>query len=176
MDPRPTQPVPKNRRILLDLTARKRQVTGMIIQEKNRLGTTVNKDIRKMIQQAIRLYEKQLAAIQKQQRQLIDADEQSKAQARIIESVPGLGPATVATLIAELPELGKLNRKQIARLVGVAPTNRDSGTLRGKRTTGGGRTAVRNALFMPIVVAKQYNPTIKTFYDQGDCATLGSLE
>jgi len=166
MDPRPTQPVPKNRRTLLDLTARKRQVTGMIIQEKNRLGTTVNKDIRKMIQQAIRLYEKQLAAIQKQQRQLIDADEQSKARARIIESVPGLGPATVATLIAELPELGKLNRKQIARLVGVAPTNRDSGTLRGKRTTGGGRTAVRNALFMPIVVAKQYNPTIKTFYDR----------
>jgi transposase len=72
----------------------------------------------------------------------------------------------VATLISELPELGTLNRQQIARLVGVAPTNRDSGTLRGKRTTGGGRVEIRNALYMPTVVAKQHNPAIKTFYDR----------
>jgi transposase len=65
-----------------------------------------------------------------------------------------------------LPELGTLNRQQIARLVGVAPTNRDSGTLRGKRTTGGGRVEIRNALYMPTVVAKQYNSKIKTFYDR----------
>lgn len=78
-------------------------------------------------------------------------------------SVPGLGPATVATLI---PELGTLNRRQIARLVGVAPTNRDSGTLRGQRTTGGGRIEVRNALYMPTIVAMQRNPTIKRFYNR----------
>ncbi|MCA9112800.1 MAG: IS110 family transposase [Planctomycetaceae bacterium] len=119
-----------------------------------------------MIKQAIRLDEKQLQTLRDKQHQLIEGDEQAQAKARIIASVPGLGPATVSVLIAELPELGTLNRQQIARLVGVAPTNRDSGTLRGKRTTGGGRTEIRTALFMPTVVAKQYNPTIKAFYDR----------
>ena len=69
-------------------------------------------------------------------------------------------------MISKLPELGTLDRQQIARLVGVAPTNRDSGSLRGKRTTGGGRAAIRTALFMPTILAKQYNPTIKAFYDR----------
>ena len=99
-------------------------------------------------------------------RLLIEQDEVAQAKARVIASVPGLGPATVSVLIAELPELGELNRQQIARLIGVAPTNRDSGTLRGKRTTGGGRVAVRNALYMPTIVAKQHNPTIKAFYER----------
>jgi transposase len=166
MQPRSTPPVPKNRRKLLDLTARARQVSKLIVQEKNRLDTTGDKQIRGMIQQAITLYQQQLKTIREQQRKLIEADEQAQAKARIIASVPGLGPATVSVLISELPELGTLNRQQIARLVGVAPTNRDSGTMRGKRTIGGGRTAVRNALFMPTIVAKQYNPTIKAFYDR----------
>ena len=69
-------------------------------------------------------------------------------------------------ILHELPEWGQLNRKEIARLVGVAPTNRDSGTMRGKRTIGGGRVEIRNALFMPIIVAKRYNPKIKAFYDR----------
>ena len=119
-----------------------------------------------MIQQAIRLYEKQLCTLQKQLRKLIDSDEKFRAKVRIIESVLGLDEATVATVIAELPELGTLNRKQIARLVGVAPTNRDSGLMQGKHTTGGGRVTVRNALFMPCVVAKKFNPKIKAFYDR----------
>jgi transposase len=119
-----------------------------------------------MIEQALSLYEQQLRELQKQIASLIDADQEAQAKARIISSVPGLGPASVATLISELPELGQLNRQQIARLVGVAPTNRDSGTLRGKRTTGGGRVEVRNALYMPIIVAKQHNPVIKRFYDR----------
>ena len=166
MQPRVTPPLPSNRRQLLDLAARCRQVTRMIVQEKNRLDTTLDKGIRKMIQQAIRLYERQLDTLREQQQQLIEDDEQTQTKARIIASVPGLGPATVAVLIAELPELGTLNRQQIARLVGVAPTNRDSGTLRGKRTTGGGRAHIRTALFMPTVVAKQFNPTIKAYYDR----------
>lgn len=166
MHPRITPPVPKNRRKLLDLTSRKRQVTKLLIQEKNRLGVTADKEIRKMIEQGVRFYEKQLDAIRQKQQQLIESDEQMQSKAHIIASVPGLGPATVSTLIAELPELGALNRRQIARLVGVAPTNRDSGTLRGKRTTGGGRVQVRNALYLPIVVAKLHNPKIKAFYDR----------
>ncbi len=166
MQPRLTTPLSESQQKLRDLTARKRQVTKQLIQEKNRLRTTSDREIQKMIQQAITFYENQLETLQAQLEEIIQADELAQAKARIIDSVPGLGPATVATLISELPELGQLNRQQIARLVGVAPTNRDSGTMRGKRTTGGGRVDVRNALYMPTIVAKQYNPTIKAFYDR----------
>jgi len=166
MNPRPTEPIPASRQKIRDLTARKRQVVKLLIQEKNRLSATADVEIQRMIEQALNLYERQLRELQKQLASLIEADQEAQTKARIIASVPGLGPASVATLISELPELGQLNRQQIARLVGVAPTNRDSGTLRGKRTIGGGRVEVRNALYMPIIVAKQYNPTIKAFYDR----------
>jgi len=166
MQPRQSPPLTPAQQKLRDLTARKRQVSKLLVQEKNRLAATRDDDIRQMIQQAIDLYQQQLQSLQKQQRQLIEADEHSQPKARIIESVPGLGPATVATLISELPELGSLNRQQIARLVGVAPTNRDSGTLRGKRTTGGGRVEIRQALYMPTIVALKHNPTIKRFYQR----------
>jgi transposase len=166
LKPRTTAPLTETQQKLRDLTTRARQVNKLLIQEKNRLGTTIDKDIQKMIRQAIRLYEKQLQTVRAAQQELIDQDATAQASAKIIASVPGLGPASVSVLISELPELGTLNRQQIARLVGVAPTNRDSGTLRGKRTTGGGRTAIRNALYMPIIVAKQYNSKIKMFYDR----------
>lgn len=166
MKPRLTKPLTDSQQKMRDLTARKRQVTKMIVQENNRLETTDDRDIQAMLRSAIRMYQRQLATIGKQLQQLIEDDEQAQTKARIITSVPGLGPATVFTLISELPELGSLNRQQIARLVGVAPTNRDSGTLRGKRTTGGGRSEIRTALFMPTIVAKQHNPKIKAFYDR----------
>jgi transposase len=166
MNPRITQPLTVPQQKLRDLTARRRQVSNMLVQEKNRLGSTPDQEIRKMIQKIIKLCEKQLETIQAKQQRLIEEDEQMQAKARIITSVPGLGPASVSVLISELPELGNLNRQQIARLVGVAPTNRDSGTMRGKRTTGGGRTAIRNALYMPTIVAKLHNSKIKTFYDR----------
>lgn len=166
MQPRITPALTVPQQKLRDLTARRRQLSSMLVQEKNRLGSTADQEICKMIEKVIKLYEQQLKMIQQKQQRLIEEDEQAQTKARIIESVPGLGPATVSVLIAELPELGNLNRQQIARLVGVAPTNRDSGTMRGKRTTGGGRTTIRNALFMPTVVAKRYNPRIKTFYDR----------
>lgn len=166
MQPRTTPPLTPSQQKLRDLTSRKRQVTKLLVQEKNRLAATADKRIQKMILQAIKLYEKQLEELHRQLQQLIAEDGQAQVKARIIESVPGLGPATVATLISELPELGTLNRQQIARLIGAAPTNRDSGTLRGKRTTGGGRTEIRNALYMPTIVAKQYNPKVKAFYDR----------
>ena len=119
-----------------------------------------------MIQQSIRFLEKQIKVIEQKLKTLIQADQQAQEKSNIIQSIPGLGPATAAMLIAELPELGSLNRKQIARLIGVAPTNRDSGTLRGKRTIGGGRVEIRNGLFMPLLVAKKHNPKIKAFYDR----------
>jgi transposase len=83
-----------------------------------------------------------------------------------IESVPGIGQTTASLLVTELPELGRLNRRQIAALVGVAPINRDSGTYRGKRMTGGGRRDLRARLFMPTLVAARHNPMIRRFYQR----------
>ena len=164
--PRITPKLSESQQKLRDLTARRRQINKLLVQEKNRLATTHDKQIQKLIRQAIRFYERQLETVRKAQLKIIQEDKQTQERARIISSVPGLGPATVATLISELPELGQLNRKQIARLIGVAPTNRDSGTLRGKRTTGGGRVDVRNALYMPTIVAKKHNAKIKAFYER----------
>ena len=148
------------------LTAIKRQFIQLLVQEKILLTICFDTCIQRLIEQGIAFYEQQLSELRCQLAALVEADEQAQVKARIINSVPGVGPATVATLIAELPELGTLNRQQIAKLVGIAPTNRDSGTLRGKRTTGGGRVEVRKALYMPTIVAKQYNPKIKAFYDR----------
>jgi len=164
--PRITKPLTVSQQTMRDLTSRRRQINKVLIQEKNRLATTFNKPIQRLIRKSITFHERELETVRKAQQKLIDDDEQAREKARIIHSVPGLGPATVATLISELPELGSLNRKQIARLIGVAPTNRDSGALRGKRTTGGGRVDIRNALYMPTIVAKTHNPKIKAFYDR----------
>lgn len=166
LKPRITQPITETQQTIKDLTARKRQVSKALVQENNRLARTIDKSICKMVNQVIKLYEKQKTTIERQLVELIATDEAAQEKSRIIQSTPGLGPASAAVLIAELPELGTVNRQQIGRLIGVAPTNRDSGTMRGKRTTGGGRSQVRTALFMPVIVAKQYNPKIKAFYDR----------
>lgn len=88
-----------------------------------------------------------------------------RSKAELLRSTPGISDTTAAALLANLPELGTLNRRQVAALVGVAPINRDSGTLRGKRMTGGGRACVRRALFMPTLVAIRHNPRIREFYE-----------
>jgi transposase len=164
LQPRPTPPLSKTLQKLQDLTARRRQVQHMHVQEKNRLATTTDTELRRLIRQAVRLYDRQLALLNERIAALINEDEELQTRAQLLQSVPGIGAVAAATLLAELPELGQLNRQQVARLVGVAPTNRDSGTLRGQRTTGGGRARLRTALFMPTVVAVQHNPRLKAFY------------
>ena len=166
LKPRITQPLTEKQQKIKDLIARKRQTSKSLVQEANRLARTVDTNIRKMINQVITLYKKQKATLARQLAELIASDEEAREKSKIIKSIPGFGPATAAALVAELPELGTINRQQIGRLVGVAPTNRDSGTMRGKRTTGGGRSDVRTALFMPTIVAKKHNPKIKAFYDR----------
>ena len=89
-----------------------------------------------------------------------------REQDQLLQSVPGVGPVLSLTLLAQLPELGTLNRRQIAALVGVAPLNRDSGTLRGKRTVWGGRATVRAALYMGALVASRWNPVLRVFYQR----------
>ena len=104
--------------------------------------------------------------VEQQIRQKIDSMPELKRKTQQLESVPGIGETTAYILVTELPELGRLNRRQIAALVGVAPINRDSGAYRGKRMTGGGRRDLRARLFMPTLVATQHNPLIRRFYEQ----------
>lgn len=166
MHPRRTSPIDENQRKIQELTARRRQVQQMRTQEGNRLSTASNPEIRRLIEEAIELYERQLKQLDVQLDQLIAQDEPLQAKASILRSLTGVGPVATAALLADLPELGRLNRQEVARLVGVAPANRDSGTLRGKRTTGGGRRDLRNALYMPTVVAIRFNPQLKVFYER----------
>lgn len=164
--PRTAAKPDKNRQKIDALTTRRRQVQRMITQENNRLTSTEDRPIRQMIQQAVRLYEKQLKKLDDQIQHAIDQDQTLQRQAATLRSVPGVGPATVGLLLAQLPELGQLNRGQITKLVGLAPINRDSGSMRGRRTTGGGRSSVRHGLYMAALVATRYNPKIKAFYQR----------
>lgn len=166
MQPRITPPITASEQKIRDLSTRRRQIVKLLTQQKNQLAATADRQVQQMIQQVIRVCEKQMKSIQDKLQKLIQADEHSRQKAEIIKSVPGLGETSVVVLISELPELGKLNRQQLGRLVGVAPTNRDSGMMRGKRTTGGGRKEVRTALYMPTIVAIKHNPQIREFYNR----------
>lgn len=148
------------------LVTRRRQIVRSRAQEVNRLDRTFDADMIAMIRQVIDLYSAQIKRINLQMEHLIDETQSLKERAAILRSAPGVGATTAGTLIAELPELGRLNRQEIAKLVGVAPINRDSGQMRGKRTTVAGRTSVRNALYMATLVATRHNPTIRTFYQR----------
>lgn len=149
---------------LQSLVTRRRQIIDMLTQETNRLSRQADDACRDMIQQAIEFYSQQLEAVGKQITTLIEQDETMCQQRKLLQSVPGVGPAVSAALITQLPELGKLNRQQIAKLVGVAPINRDSGLMRGRRTTGGGRATVRQPLYMAALVATSRNDRIRAFY------------
>lgn len=148
------------------LVTRRRQAVESRAREINRLDRTHDAAVAAMIQQVIDLYTHQIVMLDTQIAQLIDQIPALRQRAVILRSAPGVGPATTGTLIAELPELGRLNRQQIAKLVGVAPINRDSGQMRGKRTTIAGRASVRKALYMATLVATRHNPTVRAFYQR----------
>ena len=122
--------------------------------------------MRQGIKAHISWLEKALADIDKELGEAIRKSPVYREKEDLLKSVKGIGSVTAITLIAELPELGKLNRNQIAALVGVAPLNRDSGTLRGKRTIWGGRGHVRATLYMATLVATRFNCVIKAFYQR----------
>ena len=147
------------------LTARRRQIINMITAEKNRLSTA-GETVKPGISAHINWLEKELSEINRNIKQKVKDSPIWREKDELLQSVPGVGTNLSAIILAELPELGTLNRKQIAALVGVAPLNRDSGTLRGKRTTWGGRATVRTALYMATLVATRYNPVIRRFYER----------
>jgi transposase len=145
------------------LTARRRQIIEMIVAEKNRLATA-SRAVRKRIEAHIGWLEEELHRADKDLDRSIRQSPIWQENQDLLKSVPGIGSVTSRTLLAELPELGRLDRKQICALVGVAPFNRDSGTLKGRRTIWGGRAAVRSALYMATLVAVQRNAVIRAFY------------
>ena len=162
--PRFAEPISDEARQLRAARTRRRQLTEMVVAERNRLDRCDDELVRGMIERAVQQLTEQRREIDQRIDALVREDPDLHQRARLLASVPGIGEATAATLVGELPELGHCNRQQIARLVGVAPINRDSGTLRGHRTTGGGRHHVRTALYMPTVVALRHNPVIRRFY------------
>lgn len=144
---------------------RRRQVVQILTAEKNRRSTTYN-TLGTRLQQHINWLETELKELDTEIEQYIQESPSWRKNAALLRSVPGVGPVTVSTLLAELPELGARNRQQIAALVGVAPLNKDSGKMRGKRRVFGGRAPVRRALYMATLVATQVNPVIRAFYER----------
>jgi transposase len=163
------RPIPDQQtREFAAILARRRQIIEMMTAEKNRSGATASKYLKKRIEAHIRWLEKELKRTDDDLDETIRASVIWRENEVLLKSVPGVGPVLARTLLAELPELGagEFSPKQLAALVGVAPLNRDPGTLRGRRTTWGGRERVRAVLYMGTLVATRYNPTIKEFYER----------
>ena len=150
---------------LAALIARRRQLVDMLTAEKNRLNT-VSKRIRKDIKTHIQWLEKRLGQTNRDLDKAVKESPLWREKDEILQSAPGVGSVLSITLLADLPELGRLNRRQIAALAGLAPFNRDSGTLRGKRTIWGGRANIRSVLYMSTLSATQHNPVIRAFYQR----------
>lgn len=160
------RPLPDEQtRELAELVSRRAQIVDMITMEKNRLRTSPSK-VRRRIKAHIAWLEKELYGTDDDLATAIKESPAWKAKDEILQSVPGVGPVVSSTLIADLPELGTLNKKQIAALVGVAPLNKDSGTYRGRRGIWGGRALVRSRLYMATITSVQHNSAIKAFYDR----------
>lgn len=150
---------------LREILARRRELTDMITAEKNRLHH-VRGLVREHIVAHIAFLTKSLADMESELKRFIKESPLWREEDDLLKSVPGIGFVLSSTLIASLPELGHLDRRQIAALVGVAPFNRDSGKMRGKRSCWGGRANVRAALYMPTLVATRFNPVIKRLYQR----------
>lgn len=160
------EPRPLKDEQLLDLSAlvkRRQQLLEMLTAEQNRLRMAP-KALHQQLQAHIQWLKQQLKNNDYERDQLIKKSPVWQAKADLLRSAPGIGPVVSSSLIADMPELGTLNRRQIAALAGLAPYNRDSGTLRGRRSIWGGRAHVRSALFMATLSATRYNPVIKAFY------------
>lgn len=160
------RPLPDEAAQLLDsLLTRRRQIVEMLTAEKNRLGFARG-PVQRDISQHMRWLEKRLTDVDGDRQDAVAASPLYQAKSDLLRSVPGVGPVTALTLLATLPELGHLSRHQIAALVGVAPLNRDSGTMRGKRMVWGGRAPVRAALYMAALVGLKHNPVLRVFYER----------
>ena len=161
------RPVPDAQaRALGELLTRRRQIVEMMTAERNRRTRLTDRRMIKSVDRLLKALQRELSDLEADLNDTIRGTPVWRETEELLKSVPGIGDVTARTLIADLPELGTLDRKKIAALVGVAPFNRDSGTLRGKRTVWGGRANVRAALYMAALVASQHNPILGRFYQR----------
>jgi transposase len=147
------------------LRSRREQLIGNRTAETNRLGTA-HPAQRESIEKHLKWLAEEIEALDQQLQDRLQQSEAFQEKDRLLQSVPGVGPITSLSLLAALPELGRLSKRQIAALVGVAPLNRDSGSFRGKRSIHGGRASVRKALFMAAFASLRSNPVLKAFFDR----------
>lgn len=164
--PQNTLILSENQQIQEELVARRRQLIELQTGERNRLHQAMRPEIRRSIEQVLETISQQIKDIEAQLSKLVAQCPESIRKTIIMESVPGVGKTTSQTLLAEVPELGQLNRREVAKLIGLAPLNQDSGKLRGKRRIGKGRAAPRNALYMATFSARQHNPVIRSYYQR----------
>jgi len=153
-------------RQLSDLVSRRSQIQAMIVAEQQRKKHRPNKRMLASIERLLAALQRELSDLDGQIREAIKASPVWREKDELLQSVPSVGPAITGRLLAEMPELGSLNRRQIAALGGMAPWTRQSGRWKGKSFIGGGRAGVRSALFMGALVAVRHNPTLKAFYER----------
>jgi transposase len=165
MQPRRYEGKSEAEKQLSALLVRRKQLEEMLKAEQNRLRT-ISPSIRGSVERIIAILKEEKKHLEEQIQGFLKEQKVWQEQAEILDSAPGVGPVTTATLLAQLPELGKMDRKKIAALVGVAPMNHDSGKKRGYRKTKGGRADVRSVLYMSTLVATRYNPLIQSQYQQ----------
>jgi transposase len=159
---RQSQRIPENRQQLDELVGRRRQLVEMRKAETVRVPQALSKSVKRSLDKSLRQLEAQILDLERQIAKLIENDDDWRGKSRLLQSVPGVGPAVASTLTAELPELGQVNRQEIAALVGLAPFDRESGQWKGQRFCFGGRAQVRSILYMAALTARRCNPIIAT--------------
>ena len=163
----PLRPIKSKEAQELDaLAGRRGQLIEVLTDEKNRRASAATDTVRDQIEEHIDWLEKRIAELDQQLKALLQSSACWQAKDQILQSVPGIGPVVSFSMIADLPELGTLNRQQISKLVGVAPLNRDSGQQRGTRHIYGGRARLRSVLYMAAITAARHNAVIKEFYER----------
>jgi len=153
-------------RFLKELLARRRQLIDLRTQEKNRLSRPCSSLVKRSIQTIIRTLDEEIKKIDKDLDDTIKRNSEWSEKCKLLQTIPGVGKVVAITFVADVPELGELNAKEIASLVGVAPYNRESGKLKGRRMIKGGRRNPRKALYMAVVIASRYNPRLRPFYEK----------
>jgi len=166
VQPRVLEEDPAERAELVQLVTRRRQLIDLRTMESNRLQQTTVRPAQKSIQHVLKLLAKEIDQVEAEITRLLQSDDDWRAKIELLSTTPGVAKVTSATLVAEVPELGRLNRQAIASLVGLAPFNDDSGRHRGSRRVRGGRASVRHVLYMATLSARRYNPVIRAFSER----------
>ncbi|HEX6092043.1 MAG TPA: IS110 family transposase [Dongiaceae bacterium] len=164
--PEPRPLADEQTRLLGELVARRRQLIEMMSAERNRRIHLSRRSLIKALERHLAMLQKDLSEIEQEIDTTVRGTPIWREREELMTSVPGVGPTLARTILADVPEIGTLDRKQIAALIGVAPFNRDSGVFKGRRTTWGGRGKVRAALYMAALVASRHNPTLRNFYQR----------